>query len=259
MTWAAKRRATILGLIIVVLGGLGLLFYAPVIFKTPTCSDGKQNGSETGVDCGGNCVRSCSAEIKLPTVLWTRSFSVTESVYNAVAYIENQNSAATRAISYEFRLYDEDDIFITRVQGDALIPPSGRYAIFEPSISVGSATVRRTSFSFLDRPAVWERLPEEVQDLRVSTTNISLSSRNGVPRLEGTVSNPSAEIALYDTEVVAILYDKDDNAITASRTYIDTLRQTESLPVFFTWPRPLESEVVRFELVPIIDVFAAGR
>ena len=38
-------------------GGVWWLVKAPV---APTCTDGIQNGSETGIDCGGNCPNSCS-------------------------------------------------------------------------------------------------------------------------------------------------------------------------------------------------------
>ena len=33
---------------------------------TPTCNDGIQNGTETGVDCGGTCSNPCLAQINLP-------------------------------------------------------------------------------------------------------------------------------------------------------------------------------------------------
>ena len=33
---------------------------------TPTCNDGIQNGTETGIDCGGTCSNPCLAQINLP-------------------------------------------------------------------------------------------------------------------------------------------------------------------------------------------------
>ena len=46
-----------------------------VFFAQPaTCFDGVMNGSETGIDCGGGCVRVCAADVAAPRVVWAKSF-----------------------------------------------------------------------------------------------------------------------------------------------------------------------------------------
>jgi hypothetical protein len=131
MSWATKRQLII---VIIILGVLSLVTYyyvEPIVNKLPTCSDGKQNGEESGVDCGGGCINLCINDVKAPIVLWQRAFPIAPSVYNAVAYVENQSKFATQSIPYEFRLYDEKGVFVARVQNETLIPPLGRYAIVE--------------------------------------------------------------------------------------------------------------------------------
>lgn len=46
----------------------------------PTCADGIQNGTETGVDCGGSCPTACLAQINLPVTFEGNSvnYSVTD-------------------------------------------------------------------------------------------------------------------------------------------------------------------------------------
>jgi hypothetical protein len=40
----------------------GFLVYKSFFVEIPTCSDVKQNGSETGIDCGGSCTQVCRVQ-----------------------------------------------------------------------------------------------------------------------------------------------------------------------------------------------------
>ncbi len=256
MSWAARRRLIIFFILVVFFGGLTFLRYKKDIFRAPTCTDLKQNGTETGIDCGGNmCTNLCTFEVKIPTVLWSRSFAITDSVYNATAYIENKNEAATKSIGYEFRLYDSSGVLVARREGSALIPPLGRYAIVETGIAVGNTSVRRTTFEFSKTPALWEKIPESIARLRVNTSNIFFDDSGAIPRLNALLTNVSPTVTLNNTSVAAILYDADDNAISVSQTLVQILSPNASSPIFFTWPRSLGKSVIRHEIVPIIDVF----
>ncbi len=256
MTWAARRRVLIIFIVLITVSGLAFWHYSPVILKAPTCTDGVKNGEETGIDCGGSmCTNLCTADVRLPTVLWSRAFPVTEDVYNVAAAIENKNDAATRSIPYEFRLYDKDNVLLARRGGMALVPPIGRYDIVETGIPVGTGRVSSTTFSFSTSPALWERIPDDISRLRVSTSNISLDTTGVVPKLSATLLNPSPTLALDNTVVAAVLYDANDNAVNVSKTLVPTLAPGARAQAVFTWPRAFGAAVVRYEIVPIIDVF----
>ena len=258
MSWAARRRFFILLILFVVIGGLAFWHFSPSIFVAPTCSDHKQDGDERGIDCGGTmCSVMCTADIQVPSVLWARAFPVTSDVYNAAAYIENKNTSATRAIPYEFRIYDNNDILIVRRDGVALVPPLGNYAIVETGLQTGNAIVGKTTFAFSSVPAVWERVPANAAGLQVMTTDQKLDTSGPIPKLSATISNPSPNVTLSNTVVAAVLYDANDNAVNVSRTVIPTLAPEASAPVVFTWPQKLSAPVVRYELLPVIDVFNA--
>src|ERR1035437_2857393 len=106
MNWATKRKLQYLG------GLFGLflialfIFLYPIIFQKPTCGDLKQNGDETGVDCGGSCPLMCKDKTSDPVVLWSRAFPVLGNTYNLVAFVENQNkNSGVVNMPYEFRIY----------------------------------------------------------------------------------------------------------------------------------------------------------
>jgi len=65
----------------------------------PTCSDGIQNGTETGVDCGGSC-SACLTQINLPVNFEgsTTNYSVTDFGGNASSLVTDPTNASNLVI-----------------------------------------------------------------------------------------------------------------------------------------------------------------
>ena len=250
-----RRRLLILLVVLTVVGGAAFAYVWPIINQAPTCTDNTQNGDELGVDCGGSCVNFCSNQINMPTILWSRAFPVTTNVYNAMAYIENKNDAAVQAMPYEFRMYDVHDILVARASGVATIPPLGRYAIVETGIQTGTASIVRTTFLFAKNSPTWQRVPAEIESLRILTSDLRMNTLGVVPKLTATLTNNSVSKTIVNTTVAAVLYDVNDNAINVSKTVIPRISPNTSIPVFFTWPHLPTDAVTRTELIPVIDVF----
>ena len=59
MTWAAKRQLQYLSGFLAIILVIVLIIIAPYLRSDPTCFDGKQNGNEEGIDCGGSCDLIC--------------------------------------------------------------------------------------------------------------------------------------------------------------------------------------------------------
>ena len=256
MTWAGKRQLIIALVVAVAIGGAAFAYIYPKVNVAPTCSDMKQNGTETGVDCGGICARACVAEVIPPTVLWTRAFKIADSVYTAAASVENRNDVANAAIPYEFRLYDTKGIFVARQSGTVLLPPSGRYTIVETGIQTGNAVVGRAIVTFGTPKYAWQKIDPAIQKLRVSTSQISLDTDGVIPRLFVTLGNPSPTVTLRNISVAAVLYDQNGNAVTASKTFVSSISAEGKENIVFTWPKAFSTPIVRWEITPIIDVFA---
>ena len=259
MSWSSKRQIIIVFILLILIGGAAFAHYRAKIFVPPTCTDGKMDGTEVGVDCGGSCTNFCSSQIKMPTVLWSRSFKVATSVYTAVASIQNQNDAAISAIPYEFRLYDDQGIYVARVDGTALVPPSGNYAIVETGIQTGNAVIGSTTFEFGTASVPWVRIDPDIEKLRLGTSNISLDTSGTIPKLSATLTNSSPTVTLRNIRVAAILYDVNGNAVTASKTFIPSVGAQQAAPVVFTWPQPITTPIVRYDILPVIDVFATTK
>ena len=257
MSWAASRQLKYFSGLVVFLGLIIFAFIYPIIFKDSTCSDGKKNGTETGVDCGGSCSLMCKEDISAPAIVWSRAFHVTANNFNLVAFVENRNkNAGVMSASYEFRVYDTNNKLLGRRQGTTFIPPNQQFAIFEPRFDSGESNIKSVSFEFVPN-LVWVKKLPTLQLLKISINNIMLDNNKDTPTLSAIINNNS----IYDIpefDVIAILYDAEHNAINASKTHKGTLINNGSIPVVFTWPEALTSEPVTKDVMVLINPFSVS-
>ena len=244
-SWSTKRKyGYFFALVTLVLIFLGVpAFY--VLYTPPTCFDGKQNGAERGVDCGGACVKLCLADFAAPRILWSYSMKIVPGVYNALAYVQNPNqSVQTESISYVFRLYDSEGILIAQRLGSAFIPAGQRIGVFESGIRTGERIPTKTTFEFTSEPD-WRA---GVAFTSMRTLSIDLATSTS-PRAEVRVQNEAPDRGFSNLIVYIILYDKNDNRVAFSRTIIPKIAATETQTLYFTWPEAFAENIVRSEVL----------
>ena len=256
MTWAFKRQLFSVTVLLVFFLVFGFLIIYPSLKVAPSCTDNKQNGDETGIDCGGSCARACLAEVDPISILWSRVFKVVPGRYNAVAYLENHNrNSAINKINYRFRFADKDNLYIGKREGQTFVPPSGHFAVFEPAIDIGNSIPVYVTFEFTETPA-WIQVPaEKISKVKVLVSDIQLENEDSRPRVSANIKNVSL-FNIPGVNVVAILYDAYGNAVSASRTYNDVLGAEGGTKVNFTWPEPISSKVVAKEIIPMYNIFS---
>ena len=247
MSWSSRRR-TLYSLIVLI--GLTVIVGVPLfylLYEEPTCFDGKQNQNEVAVDCGGSCELLCDSQVTLPAILWSRSFSVTEGVYNAVAHIENSNfKAGTFEVPYIFKLFDSENILVAERRGITYISPNSAFSVFEGGIITGERVPVRTFFEFKGEPE-WFNLSNPASVIMIE--NRVLSDVSSSPTLDAIIKNTSVS-DIKDIEIIAIIFDTDDNAIASSRTIIDVLPKNSEQEIAFTWPKSFTTSVGRVEIIP---------
>lgn len=255
MNWAFRRQLFYASIAVAIVGFFGFIIIYPYFNKVPTCMDGKQNGTETGVDCGGSCQKACTFQVDQVSILWSRAFKVVDGRYNAVAYLENHNpNTAIDKIKYKFRFADKDNVFIGKREGETFVPPGGKFVVFEPAIDVGNSIPIYTTFEFTETP-VWITVPKAlITQVRVSVVGIRLENETTIPKLFATIKNNSL-FRIPEVSFMVILYDEFGNAINASRTYLDVLLKEETKNISFTWPLPITTKVVSKEIIPMFNIF----
>ena len=229
--------------------------YYGYIYAAPTCFDGRQSGDQTGVDCGGSCVRICAQEVTPPQIEWVESFQIAPNQYNAVAYIRNPNRVAgTPEMQYTFRFYDDQDTVITERTGQTVLLPDGTYPIFEGRIDMLNRTVARTEIE-LAPAELWLPVTRRVQE-QVVTRDFQLQGADSQPRLQATLENTS----LYEVSranVTATIFDSRGTPLTASQTFVERFGPQATQPIVFTWPnsiaRTVRSCEVPSDIMVILD------
>jgi Mg-chelatase subunit ChlD len=250
--WAMRRKFVYLSGVAAFFLFVGLLVYVGFFYQAPTCTDGRDNGDETGIDCGGSCPRVCMAVVEPPVVRWARSFRVTEGVYNAVAYVENRNiGIGAEDIPYTFSLFDDRGEVITTVMGTTTLPPGNVYAMFEDRINVGDQIPVKTTLTF-DTNVPWTKMESGKEQFYVQSKEITRADLR--PRLDAIILNKSLDEA-KDVEAIATIFDAKGNPLTASRTFVPIFPAETEQKVTFTWPEPI-AKTVRSCVVPTDVVLA---
>lgn len=256
MTWGFKRQIFYVVILLLFISIFGFLIISPSLNKAPSCMDGKQNGDEIGIDCGGSCANACPSQVDAMDVLWARAFRVVPGRYNAVAYIVNHNkNTAIEKINYRFRFADANNVYIGKREGSTSVPPGGNFAIFEPAIDIGNSIPIYVTFEFTQTPNWLQVSQKKIDQLKVLISNIQLADEATSPHLSATVKNNSL-FTIPEISIIAILYDSSGNAISASRTYLNQLAPLQNSDITFTWPEPLSGTVVAKELIPMYDIFS---
>ncbi len=255
LSWGARRQLLYMGLLVVV--GLAILAYifVPKILTKPTCFDGKKNGAEAGIDCGGECQKICINDAAPLSVIWSRVFLTTGNIYNAVAYVENRNANAVVANAhYQFKIFDDKDILITTKEGTIDIPPAGRYPVFVGGIDMGNRHPTRTKFDFIDPQPNLIRIDTEKIDIFHSllAKNPEFSDLSTSPKLHAVLQNNNL-YDINDVSVVALVSD-ENNVIAVSSTHLNYLGARSIKDLYFNWPIPFSTNPLHIELVPMFDL-----
>jgi hypothetical protein len=247
-TWASRRKtkyAFIVLLFLIIFVGIPTFF---LFYKKPTCFDGKMNGDELDIDCGGSCKRLCQSAFISPEIRWggARFENVGSGVYNASAYIENPNvNGGAIDVPYEISLLDTSGKIIATRNGKVNLYPHRNSLAFESLIRVDGTPVKAL-FRFTDDPN-WFRAEDTLGNISIVDKRYEENENGSL--LTVTLENKS----LYDYKniiVGAILYDDLDNVVGFSQTKIDSIPAKNGKEVaIFTWPHSRNGKVIKEDVI----------
>lgn len=183
-------------------------------YKMPSCSDNIQNGSETGVDCGGSCVPCAIKNLKLDVSETPRIFPATGSQSILFAKMVNPSSAyAVKSFSYRIQVWSVLGVPIKTFTGSSYIAPGGtRYFVF-PNLASAAANVEQPVTPLEVSDVVWASAETSINyDLQISDVTTALAASGG--EVDSTVTNKSpSNIPL---RLIALLFDAKGGIVSAS-------------------------------------------
>lgn len=247
-SWSSRRKFFIFFLVLMVLVivlGLPLYFF---FHRAPSCMNGKMDGDETGIDCGGSCTTICTSD-SLPLIMQgdPRVIQVASSTYAVAVSIQNPNvSGKVAHADYSMKLYDAaSGEPIKTIDGSTYVPVNSTFALFLGPYDFGDTVPARAVLT-------WNNLTWIKDINRPPTVEVHdplLTDTDTKPHLSATVQNPSGAI-ISNIELVALVKDENGNIIAASRTVVHSLSPESSAPLIFTWPRPFVGTSAAVEVVP---------
>lgn len=252
MSWQTRRKILYALALLIGIAAISVYLLRDTLFPLPTCFDGKQNGYEVGIDCGGNtCGPRCSSEVIPLDVLWSRALRTSKTTYDLVAMVSNKNiNNASHSITYTFTVYDIQGQIIQEFKGETIAPVGGDFPIIIQSVSF-SRTPRNVTINIQD--GVHFSVAEKPTSPTLSVTNERYET-GLIPRVYATIKN-NKRITIDSLPVMVVLFDENNNGYAVGGTVIPRLEKEEVKEVSFTWDAPLPYSPIRIKIYPIFDPF----
>lgn len=235
MEWSQKRKILYaLGFTFAIIALASYPTYQ-LLHKTPTCFDKKQNGTETGVDCGGGCALVCVSDAKPPRAVWAKAFPISGQTYDLGAYVENTNaSAGVKSAHYTIRVLDSVGQLLAEKKGVTELAPASRVLLFETGVAFsGTPESVEVSFDSADL-AQWTKATTAPSS--VVTKNQNLKNTDTKPRFDAVLVNTDPVNDVTNLTLSAIIYDALRHPIAVSKTFVDNVPKAGEQNIFFTWP-----------------------
>jgi hypothetical protein len=255
MDWATRRKLGFFIVLFIVLIVVLVLFAIPFFNRPPSCSDGKQNAAESGIDCGGSCQYLCSEQQVPLQILWARAVPSGPKRVIAIAYIRNENkTSGVMEAAYKFTVRNNAGVVISIKEGVTEIPANGNIAVVTSQIDIGEGKAQSTVFEWT-KPLYYSSLSDDALSANIETIKTDLDTADETTHLTARVRNTTRQ-TYKNIPVVVILYNKDDNTVVASRTILDSLGPEEEGEVTFSWNLVITEPITKIEIIPYFKQFA---
>lgn len=240
------RKQIIIALIyFIIFSAIGGGIYRSFIYAPATCTDGRQNQNEEGIDCGGPCI-VCQETLVDPDILWIKALPVEGGLYDLAAQIENKNvNYGSGMMPYAFKIYDSKGSQIGEVKNrNYIMPREKKYIVDIVSLSTVPAKV---SLEFGD--IEWKKFKlVESLNLPIFNQAIDLNGKNSYAAFaQGTAYNQT-RFDLDTIDIDVIIYDFAGNVVAVNKTQKNTMKSGEGRFFEVMWPKAFASEPSKIKM-----------
>ncbi|EKE22226.1 MAG: hypothetical protein ACD_7C00019G0002 [uncultured bacterium] len=251
MTNRKTKRLIVICAYIVFFGVLGALIYY-VFEPAATCTDGKKNQSENGIDCGGVCA-PCKEEIRAQDIRIDEKYFVygNKNQFDVMAAITNVNNKyGAVKFNYEFQLLDQAGNVLEKRAGTSFVLPDESKYIVELNLH-SSINPYRLNFEIQD--VQWEEF------LEYAEPKLSIYQKNYYEEFEknivtGLLRNES-NFDFNFIELVMILRDANGKPVALGKSEMRTIKSQEERDFKLIWPYKFSENVANVDIKAEANVF----
>jgi len=233
LSWRAKRQLIIASIPVLLILGLGFLFFQRFL-PEPTCFDNKKNQGELGVDCGGPCEPCATCADKI------------------LNQGEEQEVLYSAGMEYEFTLFDEFGL-IARKVGRTFILPQERTHVIEANLNT-TREPSRVEFKILNID--WQFKKLEQPNLVIERRDYKIIEIDGKKQslVEASVLNKTP-FNFREIVVNFAVLDAEGNLLGANRVLVESLLAGSRQTVKSIWPQELKGRATTIIVEPRVNFF----
>jgi hypothetical protein len=244
---------------------IGALFIALLYFiffyQTPTCTDGVQNGKETGVDCGGTCPNVCEE------IITGQPFTIEEVAivpggrdrYDVLGRIYNPNDTeGASSFRYTIELKNGSGAVIATRTAQGFVLPQEKKTLME--IGIDSQEVP-TQATLRVEDIAWERFSgyQDRPNINIYQKRYNqISGGVGFGEAFGLVANESP-FDFRTLTVKVILRDSTGKALAINSTEMRTVTSGEERDFRLVWPEAFPGAVEQVYMEVDADYYHADN
>ena len=250
-----KKRYLIIAIYLVIFFAIGWIFYS-WLKPAPSCTDGKKNQNEQGIDCGGVCQKQCAKMYQAQDlIIKEKTFvSAGPEAYDAMIRISNPNNQLGGSdFSYEISLKDADGNILAKRSGNSFILPVESKYIIETGFE--SKTPPQSVDVSISKPKWQEFFGYERPELNIYSKRYDLiSSGIGYSEASGLLRNESA-FDFNSIKINVVLRDENGQPVAFNKTEMNTVNSGEQRDFKLLWPVNFPGSVQGVEMEAEADVF----
>ncbi len=223
--------------------------------KKPSCFDGKKNGNEAGIDCGGDCT-PCKAKIKAKDLIIIDKSIVYGGVdkYDAIVKIRNPNTLyGASVVRYTISLFAASGDKISQKTGEVFILPAQERYLLETNIesdivpkdlSITIDYVNWINFVNYDDPDFL------VQNIKYNKVT------NGTNYAEAfALIRNNSDFDFKEVRVYVVLKDEENFPIAVNATSMSNFQARDERDFLLTWPYRFPGIMSNIDIEVYANVF----
>lgn len=243
----SKKQIVAILVYLVIFSIVGFGIYS-IFKKDPTCSDGKKNQSETGIDCGGQCAPCPEIiEVRDIEVVDTEYVSYANGKYDVLVRLKNPNDFyGADFFRYTIVLYDNSGREIWSDADNSYILPFDEKNIIHQNVVINTPpedirftveSINWVQFQELRKP----KLVFTKREYRDKGVGSSFGEIYGLMRNE-------SDFDLNQVTISIVMRDRNNNPVYMGSTEMRTVLAGQSRDLTLQVPVRFSGEAVRIEM-----------
>ena len=246
MNWYTKRKILYSSLLAVLVIAWFVFLLRGVIWAPVTCDDGKKNGIETGVDCGGSCLLVCKSDYKPLSVISSKAIKTGQDKYDVIVLLSNPNvKSAPKFINIQMDLYDDTGKNFRSIRGSVPGFTGEIIPIYNRDIeakNISNIIVKLSDYEMYKSAGSYD----------IKLKNFSYVKNTNTTDIDAFYASPYKDDIKENFVSLLVAYNSLGNIIGFSEFTVPELVHDKTSKIFISLPYVVEGDIASLKFVPLL-------